>query len=267
MAPQRQAGKYGRLPLDPARPRLTLEKYLDPRAALHRGGLPPVPLSRDVDRASEVSSWPMYLNDQLGDCTIAGLAHMFGAWTRYAGGGEALFTDDEVQKAYSRVGGYVPGQPDTDQGCVMVDVLADAKANGMTDTGGKVHKVAGYAALGNPADEELLGQVLDVFGSVYVGINVQQQMEDEFSQGRPWTWKRGAEVIGGHAICLQRRRGSGPARLEYVTWGALQPATFSFQAHAAEEAWAVVTEDWISANGTTVEGLDLQQLLADMEYV
>jgi hypothetical protein len=29
----------------------------------------------------------------------------------------------------------------------------------------------------------------------------------------------------------------------------------------------VVTQDWLQANGTTVEGLDLQQLLADMQHV
>lgn len=263
----RQAGKYGRLPLDPTRRRLTLEKYLDPRVALSRSGLPPVPLTQDVDRASAVQSWPMYLNDQLGDCTIAAMAHMYGAWTQYASGREALFADDVVQGTYSRVGGYVPGDPNTDQGCVMADVLADQKASGMTDNAGHAHKVAGYAAFGNPADEVLLGQVLDVFGTVYVGINVQQQMEDEFSAQQPWTWDPAGQSIGGHAICLQRRLGSGNAPLEYVTWGALQPATTAFQAGAAEEAWAVVTEDWLQANGTTVEGLDLAQLLADMEYV
>jgi hypothetical protein len=263
----RQAGKYGRLQPDPTRPRLTLEKYLDPRVPLSPAGLPPVPLTTDVDRASAVQDWPVYLNDQLGDCTIAAIGHMYGAWTTYAGAAEALFGDDQIQAVYSRVGGYVPGDPSTDNGCVMQDVLADQQSNGITDASGKVHAVAGYAAFGNPADEMLLGQVLDVFGTVYVGVNVQQQMESEFANQQPWTWKRGAQVIGGHAICLQRRLGSGNAPLEYVTWGALQPATTGFQAHAAEEAWAVVTRDWLSANGTTVEGLDLQQLLSDMGSV
>jgi hypothetical protein len=263
----RQAGKYGRRPMDRSRPRLTLEKYLDPRTPMNRYGLPAVPLTQDVDYASDVSSWPMYLNDQLGDCTIAGAGHMFGAWTRYASGTEVLFTDDQVQAVYSRVGGYVPGDESTDNGCVMADVLADARATGMTDSAGHVHKVAGYAALGNVADEGLLGQVLDVFGSVYTGINAQQQMETEFGDGQPFTWDPSAEVIGGHCIVLQRRRGSGAAPLEYVTWGALQPATTGFQAGAVEEAWAVVTEDWIKANGLSVEGLDLRQLLSDMAYV
>lgn len=263
----RQAGKYGRLPLDPTRRRLTLERYLDPRTALSRAGLPPVPLNQDVDRASKVTSWPMYLNDQLGDCTIAAIGHMYGAWTQYAASAEALFAGDQVETVYSRVGGYVPGDSSTDNGCVMQDVLTDQKRTGITDTSGKVHKVAGFAAFGNPADEMLLGQVLDVFGTVYVGINVQQQMETEFSDGQPWTWDPAAQSIGGHAICLQRRLGSGSAPLEYVTWGALQPATADFQANAAEEAWAVVTEDWLRANGTTVEGLDLRQLLSDMRHV
>jgi hypothetical protein len=261
----RQAGKYGRLSPDPARRRLTLEKYLDPRSQLSRSGLPPVPLSQDVDRASAVQNWPVYLNDQLGDCTIAAIGHMYGAWTEYASKAEALFTDDQIQSVYSRVGGYVPGDPSTDNGCVMQDVLADQQSNGITDQAGKLHQVAGFAAFGNPADEVLLGQVLDVFGTVYVGINVQQQMETEFSAQQPWTWDPAAQTIGGHAICLQRRLGSGDAPLEYVTWGALQPATTDFQANAAEEAWAVVTQDWLQANGTTVEGLDLQQLLADMQ--
>jgi hypothetical protein len=263
----RQAGKYGRVKPDPARRRLTLEKYLDPRSKLSQGGLPPVPLSADVDWATAVPQWPMYLNDQLGDCTIAGIGHLYGALTWYAKSDEALFADDQIQSVYSRIGGYVPGDPSTDQGCVMQDVLADQTATGMTDTAGKTHTVAAYAAIGNPADEDLLGQALDVFGSVYTGIAVQQNMETEFADGQPWTWQRGGQEVGGHAICLQRRQGTAAAPLEYVTWGALQPATTGFQANAVDEAWVVVTADWLAANGSTVEGMDLQQLLADMQYV
>jgi hypothetical protein len=263
----RQAGMLGRLPADPTRPRLTLEKYLDPRTALTRAGLPPVPVSKDVDYASKVASWPMYMNDSLGCCTIAGIGHMYGAWTAYAAASEALFSDDAIVTTYSRVSGYVPGDPDTDAGAQMQDVLADQKANGMTDQAGKKHEVVGYAAMGNPADEDLLGQVLDVFGTVYTGIVVQASMQTEFADQEPWTWTPGDQEVGGHAICLQRRQGKGKAPLEYVTWGALQPATHKFQAYAVEEAWAVVTQDWLTANGSSVSGLDLTQLLSDMQYV
>jgi hypothetical protein len=264
----RRRGLYGRRPFDPERPRLTLERYLDPRRKLTRAGLPPVPAAQDVDRASEVTDWPMYLNDQLGDCTIAGEGHFFGAMTRYASGTEVLFADSEIQAVYSRVGGYVPGDESTDNGCVMADVLADAKENGITDTGGHTHKLVGYAALGNCADEELLSQVLEVFGTVYVGFNVQQANETEFDQGQPWTYTPGATYIGGHCVVMQRRLGGSPqAPYEYVTWGAVQPADQLFQAYQVEEAWAAISRDWVRKNGTTVEGMDVQQLLADMTLV
>lgn len=267
----RLSGKLGRKPMDRERPRLTLETYLDPRLPLSRAGLPPVPLTQDVDRESEVAAWPMYMNDQLGCCTIAGAGHMFGAWTTYAQAvvGEALFSDTEIVNVYSAVGGYVSGDPDTDNGCVMSDVLAYLRSAGMTDTRGAVHKVAGYASFGNPANETLLGQVLDVFGAVYIGANIQQNMMDEFDNHQPWTWQPGGQVIGGHCIPLQRRVpvGSRTGVLEYITWGADQHATFGWQANAVEEAWVVVTQDWVEACGTSVEGLDLIQLLADMAAV
>jgi hypothetical protein len=264
-----QAGRLGRLPFDPERPRLTLEKYLDPRNPLTRSGLPPVPGTEDVDRASHVASWPMYANDQLGCCTISAAGHMFGAWSTYAGVPEVLFSDEEIIRAYSAVGGYVPGDPGTDQGCVMADVLDYLKSTGLADTSGKAHKVAGFAALGNPADEDLLAQVLAVFGSVYVGFDVQSHMMDEFEAGQVWTWQRGDELVGGHCVPLQRREPAGSRHgiLDYVTWGELQHADFGWQAHAVSEAWAVVTQDWLNASGHTVEGLDLRQLLADMRYV
>lgn len=266
---QRVRGKYGRKHADPARSRRLLERYLDPRAALARAGLPPVTWTADVDRSSKVPSFPMYGNDQIGDCTIAGLAHLLGAVSAYGSGTEVMFSDAEVQKTYSRVGGYVPGNPDTDNGCLCLDVLNDAQANGMADTSGKVHKVAAHAQLGNPADEELLAQCLQVFGSVYVGFNVQQVIEAEFEQGQVWTWQPGGQVIGGHCVVLQRRYpcGSMHGVLEYITWGARQRADFGWQARAVEEAHVVITPEWLRANGTTVEGLDLRQLLADSQLV
>ena len=265
----RRPGMYGRKPLDPTKPRPILEKYLDPKVPLSRVSLPPVTLYQDVDRASKVLNWPMYLNSMLGCCTISAEGHMFGAWSMYATGTEVTFADSQIQLVYSRVGGYVPGNPATDNGCEMAEVLADAAANGMTDVLGKTHKAVAYAAFGNPEDEVLLGQVLDVFGSVYVGFNVQQVIEDEFANDQVWTYAPGQPFIGGHCVCLQRRvpAGSKHGILQYCTWGALQWADFGWQANTVEEAWAVVTDDWVQANGTTVTGLDLQQLLADMQDV
>lgn len=264
----REVGKYGRQPFDPERRHLVLERYLDPRARLTRPGLPAVAPYDDVDRASAVASWPMYLNNQLGDCTVAAAAHMLAAMCVYAGFPEPAFADNVILHAYSAVSGYIPGDQATDSGALCSDVLAYLQATGIPDTTGKVHKVAGYAKLGNAADLDLLGQVLNVTGTVYTGVNVQQHMEQQFADGQPWTYDPGDLVVGGHCINLQRRQGAAVAApLEYVTWGALQAADPVFQARLVQEAWFVASEDFIRTSGTSVEGMDLQQLLADAQYV
>jgi len=264
----REAGKFGRLPFDPERRHLVLERYLDPRAKLAIAAMPAVAPGTDVDRASAVASWPVYLNNAIGDCTIAAAGHTFAAMCVYAGLPEPVFADATIQQVYSAISGYIPGDPATDSGCVMSDVLSYLKTSGMTDTAGKVHKVAGSARLGNPADLDLLGQVLDVTGTVYTGFNVQQHNVQQFSDHQPWTWQAGDQAVGGHCVDLQRRFAvTAAAPLEYVTWGALQPADLTFQAHLVEEAWFVASEDFIRVNGTSIEGMDLQQLLADAQDV
>ena len=268
--PARIPGKRGKLPRDLTRFAPRLEDYV--RGPLRVAGLPPA--SGVIDRCTQVSDWPIYGNDVLGDCTIAGAAHMFAAMAVYAGYAEPVFSDQEIVKAYSAVSGYVPGDPSTDNGASMQTVLEYLKSTGMTDTTGKTHKVAGYAAFGNPADEVLLAQVLNTFGSVYVGVELPASAEQEFADGQPWDWQPSSQIAGGHCIVLQRRDVGVRGVLEYITWGQVQRATRGFQWHYAGppfnangEAWAVVTSDWIGANGTTIEGLDLEQLLADLQFV
>lgn len=259
----RVPGKGGRLPRDITRFAPRLEHYVS--GPLRVAGLPPA--SGVIDRCSDVSDWQMALNDQLGDCTIAGACHMFAAMAVYGGHPEPLFSDEEITTAYSAVSGYVPGDPSTDNGADMQTVLEYLKSTGMTDESGKTHKVAGYAAFGNPCDEVLLAQVLDVFGSVYVGVNLPESAQMEFSDGEPWDWQPDSPIEGGHCIALQRRSVGGIGVLGYITWGAVQRTTRGFQRHYAEEAWCAVSEDFIQANGDSIEGLDLQQLLSDLQYV
>lgn len=250
----------GRLPRDFTRYAPTYESY---RIA---PGLPVVAATADVDRATEVTSWPMYKNDSLGDCTVAGIAHVIGAMAVYGGHPLPLFADAEIVRVYSAVAGYNPQTGAGDNGANMQTVLDYIKANGITDTAGKVHKVVAYAALRNPADTTQLAEVLNTFGAAYVGINCPQSAQSQF--GKLWTYRRFSPIEGGHAIGFHRREplsASGP--IVYSTWGALQPATTGFHKRYTEEAWAVVSADWLEANGESPEGLDVTQLLADMSLV
>lgn len=260
--------KLGRLPRDTTRWAPTLEDYLRVHPMTLAAGLESVADSEDVDRASKVTSVPMYVNDAIGDCTIAGIAHGYTAMETYAGHPQTLFADHEIIRAYSAVSGYDPSTGANDNGAQLQDVLAYNRSTGMTDTTGKTHKVLMYAALGNPSNTSLLSRVLKTFGYVYLGIECPQSAEDQFGVS-PWTYVPGSPVLGGHCIGLHRRQpyGSRVGVFGISTWGAMQPMTISFISNYVDEAWAVITQDWIEANGSSCDGISLAQLESDMKYV
>lgn len=243
------AFKLGRKAPDYRKPRLWAEDYYKVSE------LPSFKPS--VDYASEVGNWPMYMNDTIGDCTIAGIGHMVGAWSRYAGGTEVVLTDDIIEAAYEVVGGYVPGNESTDNGCQMSDVLAYAQQYGI---GG--HKVTAFAQI-KEVTELTLNQALQVFGSVYLGINCPQSAEDQFGKG-PWTYVKGSPIIGGHCITLQKFQQNARGDYTIITWGAEQAMTLEFARTYIEEAWVALSPDWLTSNGNTITGLDVAALTADM---
>ncbi len=251
----------GALPRDPTRYAPTYEDY-----RRQVGQLPVVLPTATIDRAANVTSWPMYCNNDIGDCTFAGIAHVLSAMCVYAGKPLPLFTDAEIIKAYSAVSGYNPVTGANDNGATLQAVLDYVKSNGITDEAGKLHKVVAYAELKNPTDPTMLGEVVNTFGAGYIAINCPQSAQTQF--GGLWEWEPDSPIEGGHCIGLHYRAPIAQRVLvSFSTWGALQAATAMFVSHYVTEAIAVVSEDWIEANGESCEQLDLAQLVSDMQYV
>jgi hypothetical protein len=236
------------------KPRLILDGYLT-------GAVAPAV----VDFASEVLSWPMYGNDTIGDCTAACAGHQIQAWTRYTGA-EVDVPEDEITQLYSAVSGYDPAQvqPDgsnpTDTGAAIQDVLTYWRKSGVPVAG---HKILAFAQL---TDLSKIHDALWMFGSVYLGISFPQSAMDQFDADQPWDVSGDGTIIGGHAIPLQYA-GTGACPYQVVTWGRLQGMTQAFLDTYCEEAWIIITDDWLSKNGHTPEGLDLQQLGADLSQL
>lgn len=273
------AGKLGRVQRDTSRWAPTLEAYLRTHPVSGKAGLEPVGPGEEVDRASKVTDWPMYCNgadpgnppaspDGIGDCTIAEASHAFTALGVYAGKEQVLFADEEIIAAYSAISGYDPSTGANDNGCQMQDVLAYLRSTGLADVNGQVHKVTAYAALGDPTDISLMSQVLKTFGYVYLGLDLPQSAEEQFGT-EPWTYVPWSPTLGGHCVGLHRRDpyGTKVGVFQLASWGALQPATIGFLRHTVTEAWAVITQDWIEANGATCDGIMLAQLESDMALV
>lgn len=101
-----------------------------------------------VDWYSQVTDWPMYLNDRLGDCTIAAPGHFFGAMSMYAGSSPALptFSDEAITTAYSGVTSppYDPATGANDNGAVPGTVCEYLHTTGMTGEAGKTHTLAAW---------------------------------------------------------------------------------------------------------------------------
>jgi hypothetical protein len=97
------------------------------------------------------------------------------------------------------------------------------------------------------------------FGSAAVGLAFPASAMTQFNQNRPWDVVRNdGGIEGGHRVTLV---GYDSSYLYVLTWNRVQKVTQAFwNAYIASqggEAWATVSEDWISAaSGTDPEGVD-----------
>lgn len=240
--------KLGRLPNDPSKPRLALGKFLKTTQEY--------PEQRDW--ISQVTSWPMYLNDRIGDCTCATVGHIIQEVSTYGQGSTITITDDDVLTAYIANSGYDPATGENDNGAVIQDVL-----NYWRKTGVGGHKILAFGELDvNDTDE--IRAALNVFGTVYLGINFPDSAMEQFDNGEPWDVVRGATLEGGHAINAGYYDVSD-GMWKIITWGAVQPMTQAFFDKYVEEAWAVVTPEWFNTEGTDPTGLDLYGLGQELE--
>src|SRR5580692_1589516 len=132
----------GALPRDDDYSRPVFEQYLRSRGL--EGSLPTAP--QVVDRATG-DLLQMYMNDTLGDCTTADMLNLMTAvmfWSkRYVTAGGTQFTDAEAVTVYSATGGYVPGDPSTDNGATLESVCQYGVSAGFVSNTGHVHKIAG----------------------------------------------------------------------------------------------------------------------------
>lgn len=236
---------------------LKLENYIK--------ALPPPPNS--MGYVKEVKIWPMMLNDQLGDCVIAAAGHMIEQWSTYAG---KAFTPSDLAiiKAYEDVGGYVPGDPSTDNGAYLLDVLNYWRKTGIAD-----HKIVAFVSV-NPRNHQEIKTAISLFGSIYQGVGLPLSAQNEMTGGNglplwqvpkagpiglgtPWSW-------GGHSVPAV---GYNDLGMEVVSWGQVFDQTWNFCDAYCDEAYAAVSQDWIRANGRSPSGLDIDTLLTDLQHI
>lgn len=230
--------RLGKQRATPARPKL--------RFATLAGSLAAPPAT--LDFYTEVSDWPMYLNDRYGDCVWAGFGHQIEQITRYGQGHTIEITDQDVETGYESTG-FRPDDPNTDQGTNVEDGLSYWRKTGLAG-----HKIVAYAAV-DVSNATEIKQAAALFGAVGIGFNFPAYAMDQFDAGKPWdVQKANASIEGGHYVIVVGYDGT---YFYVVTWGKVQKMTPAFFRKYVDEAYVVADDEMVSAVSQYVEGTDL----------
>jgi hypothetical protein len=219
--------------------------------------LPTPPISFGVQPSDQ--DWGMLANDSVGDCVLAGGDHETMVLIKDGSGATVSFTDTNALADYSAITGYVPGNPDTDQGTDM-QVAADyRRKTGLIDASGQRHLIAAYLEL-MPSNVDEIALASYLMGVAGFGMQFPSSAEDQFSAGQPWTVVPGDTIEGGHYVPIVGRTPSG--NLVCVTWGRTQEITPEFYQQYNDESIAYVSQEFLLSNGLSPEGFDLAALEA-----
>jgi len=210
------------------------------------GKLPAPPASVAVPNAQ----YPIDGNDQYGDCTMAGAAHLVAAWDTEVGATDPVPLGVEVVDTYLQLTGGA------DTGLNEADVLQTWATTGLFGA-----KIAAYAPV-DPSKIVELHQAVALYGGCYLGIACPESAQNQFGNNEPWTYVPGSPIEGGHCIVAL---GYTANELLCATWGGIAPVSYSFLAHFLQEAWAVIPNQFVEA-GKGPE-LDLAALRADLKLV
>lgn len=240
-------------------PRLKLCNYL-------MKSLPAPPESSDYFSAASSVTSQVYLNDTEGDCVIAGMCHLDGIFDVMAGNAPTIFASTQVNSLYSAIGGYVPGDESTDNGCDEVTALNYWENNGLLNN---TKKIAGYIQV-NANDIEECKNAVYLFGNLYFGVGLPDAWINPFPQSPGFTWDVNGEADpnNGHCFISAAYDKNG---FKINTWGMignLTPAALTKYAGQSEggQLFSVLSKDTLSqASHKAPSGVDWTQLIADFD--
>jgi hypothetical protein len=228
--------------------------------------LPPPPPSRDWTKG--ITSFGMMLNgtdpnnppeipDGVGDCTIAAVGHAIQIWTANTGT-ELTVPNATILDFYQWWCGYVDGDPSTDQGGIEVNVLNEWRKHGFWG-----NKLLGYA---DPDVTNMteIQQAIDLFGGVYIGLNVPQSvMNNANDPSIPWDVGGDETLVGGHAVFVPAY---SPGLFRPISWGSPYTMTQAFWEKFVDESHALLGQDWLWKKSSPA-GFNKNALLADLSAI
>ncbi len=213
-----------------------------------QGKIPNPPHTVKIPREIPAYNWGVLGNDQYGDCTYAGLAHLLMAWN------SEVKEHDPVPDAETVVKDYLVKSPN-DQGLAEADVLSDFRTEGIFGS-----KCLAYVQATQTI--KALQQVIAFYGGAYMGVALPESAQQQFVPGRPslWTPVPNSPIEGGHCIVAV---GYNPHAVQVVTWGQIVDVTYPWIMDYMDEVWAVIPHEFQEAGHGP--SLDIKALVADLD--
>jgi len=213
-----------------------------------------------INWGKNVKSWTMYLNDKYADCTCAAAGHMIKNWSA-AAGKEKRPTDKQILKFYEHF--TTPGPENIAQ---VLDVLKYWRSAGLAG-----HKIKAFAQLElrNVAEAK---DAVSILGGCYIGVVLPKFVTAALRRGKHAPWVVPPRGPVGEGKPDPKGRHVIPAvaydsrNLYVVTWGKVKSMSWQFYTTYADEAYAILSEDFLSKNKTPA-GFDMAQLTHDLAAI
>jgi hypothetical protein len=220
-----------------------------------------VDYTRPVDKKNR---WPWLGNKRFPCCTCSAAGHMIEVWTANTGKAQVL-PESAIVRTYRRFIGdtHKPHKH-------MIDVLNYWRKSGI---GGD--RILAYAQL-SPGDVTEAKLAIDLFGACYLGLSLPNfavipgtlehllntSWAAPFKAGQP---KAAPQRRNGHTVAAVKY---DPRNLYVVTWGTLKSMSWKFYQTYCEEAYAVLSKDFIvETRETAPSGFDLAALTRDLRHL
>ena len=204
-------------------------------------------------------------NDTLGCCVIAASEHAVGVLTGNATGTPLIASDDQVVADYSAIGGYVPGNEATDQGCDIATALQYYETHGFFDG----TKLLGHLGV-DPANAVELRTAVFLFENTWVGFDMPAAWVSPMPGASGFVWDVAGDPVDGNGHCVQVV-GYNAVGILIATWGLIGTVTWAAVAKycavtAGGDLYVGVSPDQLAKGQTLApNGVSWNDLVADFD--
>ncbi len=192
-----------------------------------------VPAEYDFDLNNTDIPLPMFANDALGDCVIAGRAHQTLRFEKAEQGIVLQITDGDVTREYFKETGGA------DIGLVVLDSLKLWRKVGWS-AAKKRYKIKAFAQIDQTDHTEMKRAIFIDLG-VGLGFSLPNNAFPQIQAGKIWDVTTGAGSApnpkNGHYVYCSGYTTIGPV---CVTWGRKQQMTWAFVDKYCDEAYGII---------------------------